>query len=356
MSGHWHQNATIVPPFQARVVDKRLALAIKDQSDTVLPGSRCSLNRYDNQGYDPSLSDLADEISELEGKWLFGGFFQPHFGHQITQCLGRLPWLEKAGAVDGILLAGFPRALRRRGKQAMLRRTYAAFGITLPVQLIVAPTRVSNLFLGESLFGETTHCIPDPAFVAWCRESIVSKDVAPRPGSKLYVTRTQLEPALGHVLCEDVLENNLRQSGFEIFAPEQHDLETQLRTYAASETIVMTDGSAAHLAAFPLHPDQQLIVLARREKPPTLIHNHLQGFSSEVAGASNLCLADTVVQEWPGPPQSNIRERGELDFHQIRDLLFARNAIDRQHVAEWVIPTTEQIEVAKQRGLPEPMR
>jgi len=353
MIGEWHNSATIVPPFQARFVDNRLALALKDQAGAILPGSHCSLNRRDNLGYDPALTDVAAETSELDGKWLFGGFFQPHFGHQITQCLGRLPWLQEAGEVDGILLAGFSRALRRKGKQAMLRRTYAAFGVTLPVQLIVAPTRIEKLFVGESLFGETTQCRPDPAFVVWCRNNIVTQGIQPTPGSKLYVTRTQLEPALGHVLCEDVLEDNLRQSGFKIFAPEQHDLETQLKTYAAAETIVMTDGSAAHLTAFPLHPQQQLTVLARRDKPPVLIHNHLQGFASEEGGVRNLTFANAVVREWPGPVGSNIRERGELDFVQIRDLLVTNGAIDSQHAAAWKIPTSAQLAAAKLRGLPE---
>lgn len=356
MNGAWHDKATIIPPFQERFVDRKFALALKGQDDVVLSGSFCSLNRYNNKGYDPSLSDIATVTSKLGGKWLFGGFFQPHFGHQITQCLGRLPWLKEAGKVDGILLAGFPRALRRKGKQAMLRKTYAAFGITLPVQLIVAPTRVDQLFVGESLFGETTQCKPDPAFVLWCRANILSQGIQPIPGSKLYVTRSKLDPALGHILCEDVLEDNLRQSGFDIFAPEQHDFETQLRTYAAAETIVMTDGSAAHVLAFTLHPNQRLTVIARREKPPVLIHSHLQGFASEMKGTRNLSFANTLTREWPGPPQSNIRERGELDFVQIRDLLFEADVIDRDHVACWKAPTTEQLDAAKRRGLPEQTR
>ena len=346
----WHSNAVVVPPYKQRLVQRRFALAILDATGNPAPGSLCNLQRKTNHGYHPDQTEYSDDLEHLSGQWLFAGFFQPHFGHQITQCLGRLPWLDLAGKIDGLIFAGQPKAVRQAGRQAHFKELLQQFAPDIPVKIVNQPTRIEALFVGESLFGEVTGCTPHPMFVNWMAKKLRAITPSTDVGKKLYISRSKLHPLLGRVLCEDILEQNLMNAGYEIYFPEQHSLVKQLEAYLGAQTIITTDGSAAHLIAFTQNPDQQVAIIERRSRgKTTFIHNHLIGFQPR-STKPTLHFINCFEREWYANGNGKIRTRAELDFIALKDQLLALQFLDQNGEVKWQLPDTGQINNAKSMG------
>ena len=348
----WHAQAVVVPPYKERAVKRRFALAVLGQDGAPVVGSTCNLQRKQNTGFQPDPSYYAEDVQRLSGRWLFGGFFQPHFGHQITQCLGRLPWLEQVGDVDGILFAGLPKAARQAENQKPFKALMELAAPGVPVRVAVRPTEVERLFVGQSQFAEFTDCVPQAGFVAWAQKRFAQVRAKTQKGRKLYVSRHRLDPLLGRVLCEDLLEDNLRRLGFEVFYPEEHTLSAQLRAYSEAELILTTDGTAAHMIAFMQNPNQKVVVIARRIQKPIFIHNHLIGFQPAEKEA-HPAFVNRIIREWQLPGDNRLRVRSELDFAGLFDDLAKLGVLPLERKSEWMIPDKTHIEASKAFGCPE---
>ena len=345
----WHPGGLIVPPYQHRLEQGKFALAILDTDGSVIPGSNCNLQRKTNIGFCPDTSTFTNDLVKRTGRWLFGGFFQPHFGHQITQCLGRLPWRDVAGEIDGIVFAGQPKAARQSRRQHHFKELMQLFAPDVPVELAIQPTQFEHLFVGQSLFGEITSGIPNKNFVDWVHMQLAPLRDKTIPGTKLYVSRSTLHPSLGRILCEEVLESNLTKAGFEIFHPQMHPLADQLEKYFQAETIILTDGSAAHMLAFSQNSNQTVIVISRRLQKPVFIHNHLLGFQAN-PDESSLQFLDCLMQEWYSPGNAKIRPRGELDFAGLAAKLVELNILSQSDLSHWTNPDPVALEISKAVG------
>ena len=341
-------DAIIVPP-PALMRDKRqLHLAVLDSAANVLPAGVCGTNRLTSAGYKPDPTLLVDP-KRLTGTWLYGGLASHHFGHQITRSLGRLAGLPDAGAIDGILFAPLDRRARDPVRLKLLRRLLDGLGVTVPFLVATSTTQVDRLLIGPDLFSENTLCHSDPAYVDWVRNCILP-DTKPIPGSKLYVTRTQLDPKLGRLLNEDVLEQNLARQGFEIYVPEVHPLPDQISTYAAAETIVTTDGSHGHVIAFARQSNQRIITIARRFEAPKLLLNHLESFGLGLSKSEHHYVTCLSREWWPRLRADNL-SLGECDFDALFDTLARLGVLPQSAKTDWQRPDQNQIDASKSLGL-----
>ena len=340
-------NAILVPPPPRFRTQRVLPLAVLDAAGNILPEGNCATVRRNKFGFTPTADRLkTPEI--LHGTWLYGGLASYHFGHQITQSLGRLWGLAHAGAIDGIVFAPVDRRARTDASQKMMTRLFAGLGINAPLRHVTETTRIDHLLLGPDLFSEQTNCVADPAYVAWARKALRPKTKLV-PGSKLFVTRTQLDPSYGRLLCEDILEQNLARNGYQIYVPEIHSLPDQLKTYARAETIVTTDGSHGHIMAFARQSGQRIITIARRSEVPVLLVNHIDSFAAGLSDTSHHYLSCLRSEWWP-PTRVGNTSLGEGDFAALFDELVHFGALKSSAKVNWQIPDQAQIETSKALG------
>ena len=344
------RHAIIVPPPPRLPTRRLLPLAVLDASGAAVPGIDCATNRLSSAGFTPSPDQLLNPTI-LPGTWLYGGLASHHFGHQMTRSLGRLQGLAQAGKIDGIVFAPLDARARSDASQKLMTRLFAGLGITAPLRQITTTTQVEKLLIGPDLFSEQTECVADPDYIAWARAAFRPK-TTPQPGSKLFVTRTRLDPNLGRLLCEDVLEQNLARAGYQIYVPEAHAISDQMDTYAAAETIVTTDGSHGHVMAFARQPGQTIITIARRFEAPDLLLNHLNCFGADLEKSSHHYLTCLIREWWPRKRADNL-SLGEADFGALFAELVRCGALSPADGTAWLVPDQAQIEASKSRGLPD---
>lgn len=338
------ENATIIGSRRGRRRGNVLAAGVLDEDGQLVPEGICRTNILDGSRFIPDRNDCQAR-SHLPGRWLFGGLASPHFGHQITRMLGRLPWIEDAGSLDGILFAGFRPDSESAKMRALRDALFAVFGIDLPIRTVFEPTSIETLIVGPELFGEGTGGRAHPQFVNWSRKRLSIDDTPFNPERRIYVTRSRLAGNAGRIVCEDVLERNLAANGFEIVAPETLPLAKQIELYASAGTIVMADGSAGHVAAFAQRENQRTAVIARRAEGAQFVMNHLGSFRR--TGARHIYIDALRAEMWPRRRASN-GSFGELDFARLLDALVDFGAVPR-HPA-WSIPSRAEVETSK-RGL-----
>ena len=344
-------NAIVVPPPPRIPRLRQLQLAVVDADHNAVPGTICGTNRLTSAGFQPSDTQL-EKPEILPGTWLFGGLASHHFGHQITRSLGRLAALPHAGPIDGILFAPLDQRARDAAAINLLTRLLAGLGITAPIRVITEPTQVNRLIIGPDLFSEANDCRADPAYALWARGRFLPKGAAPLPGSKLYVTRSKLDPTLGRLLNEDILEQNLSRHGYQIYVPETQSLPDQLRTYAMAETIITTDGSHGHIMAFARQSGQQIITIARRFDAPKSLLTHLESFGHGLTNSSHTYLTCLAREWWPQQRTDNL-SLGECDFAALLQTLIRAGALPPDAATNWQIPNQAQINASKALGRPD---
>ena len=341
-------HAIIVPPPPRIPTQRQLQLAVVDADQNVLPQAICGTNRLTSADFTPS-SALLQDPEHLPGTWLFGGLASHHFGHQITRSLGRLAALPQTGPIDGIVFAPLDSRARDPAAINLLTRLLAGLGISHPIRVITEPTEVGRLLVGPDLFSERTGCIADPAYIDWARRAFLPQNPKPIPGSKLYVTRSKLDPTLGRLLNEDMLEQNLARHGYQIYTPEAHSLPDQLRTYACAETIVTTDGSQGHVMAFARQSGQNIITIARRFDAPVSLLNHLDSFGHGLTLSTHTYLT-CLTREWWPPQRTDNLSLGEADFTLLLQNLIRLGALPPDAAANWHIPDAARITASKSLG------
>ncbi|MBF9035317.1 DUF563 domain-containing protein [Rhodobacterales bacterium HKCCE2091] len=305
-----------------------------------VPGAELATFRWRAAAPEGFAETARDGAAHLPGRWLFGGLCRPHFGHVITNSLGRIWAVDNAGPIDGIAFIGDK---ARAGENAYVAAFLDTLGVTLPHRVCFAPTVVERLVVAPDLFSEAREGRADPAYSDWIRARL------PAPaetGGRIYVTRTRLGPEMGRVLCEDVIEENLRAAGYDIVAPETLPLAEQVALYRRADRIVATDGSALHLAAFATAGT--VTVIQRRPDLPRDFENHLRG-----ALGDRYQGIDAIRAVWFRDDGSRRRmpfAMAELDFDALRAGLVAAGALPG--TAPWRVPGATEVEASRAWGSP----
>lgn len=340
--------ALLMPgPPQHETTDRMRAAGVFDAGGRAVPGAEIA--NFFWRGYpDEALAArLRPEAVRLPGRWFFGGLCRPHFGHQITNSLGRLPALAQAGALDGIVFIGDKAEAET---DATLAGLMAALGITLPHRICLGPTEVESLVIAPDLFSEARDCEVDPGFAAWVRSALPPAP-PPRERRPLYVTRSQLPLKRGRLLCEDAIERNLAAAGFEIMVPESLSIAEQIAHYRRADVIVGPDSSALHLAAMAAPAGARLIVIRRRPELPAHFETHLRGFLGE-----DYASVDAIRAIWfrdNGRRKRSTMAMAELDFAALRTGLVAAGALPAE--ARWTAPDLETVRASRTLGCPADM-
>lgn len=334
-------DATVVPPDESNFVQ---AAGVLDSAGGYCPQAAL-WRKYRPLTTEPPMPQTVPD--SLPGRWLWGGVLWAHFGHFLVESTARLWALDHLDApVDGILFIP-----KRPAVGEALRGFHTDFihqmAPGLPIRVAARPMRVEQLVVPGQGFGLGKITAGTRSF----RDAIhnrFARDIEPDGPDKLYISRSALGLGKGGLLGEERLEELLREEGYEIFFPEQHDIATQIARYKAAKQVVAADGSALHLFAMVGRVDQPVAMILRRQSGA----NNLLALNLETFCGRKPLVISALRTEWvrANKAKSNRLSFGELDHRAIGQALgqagFVREGLD------WpVLSKQERQQVLRDKGL-----
>ncbi|WP_270936448.1 glycosyltransferase 61 family protein [Falsiroseomonas oryzae] len=307
----------------------------------------------------PGLLPSADRAERLEGTWLWGGVLHAHFGHFLTESIGRLwAWPEISPAPQGVIWLLPNHVGPRRAEQAQALPTFSYIGRILGLLGVAGPHRVATtrplrverLVVSSQLLANagggliTGH----PAFHAFVRRLA---EGAPPTGSgkPLYVSRAGMAKG-GRFVLEEEIEAAFAAAGWDVLRPEKLDVAAQVAAYAAADRLVFAEGSALHLYALVARPDQRVAVLTRRAPAKRKFEVQLRGFGVQEAHTLDVVRA-TLLPTKPGPAGQPVplpRKDGDavLDCAALEQALVAIGFVAP---GTWHGPTADRLDAAAEQ-------
>ncbi|MEC3862400.1 glycosyltransferase family 61 protein [Mesobacterium sp. TK19101] len=269
----------------------------------------------------------AQNLTPLEGTWLWGGLLYAHFGHFMCESTTRLWALDHLDTpVDGVLFVS--KFAPEDGLASYHRDFLRLMGCDLPVHIVDRPVSVERLIVPGQGFGLGEMAAGTAPFRA-AIQSRFATGVAPRGDEKLYISRSAIGPRRGGLLFETVLEDHLRTQGYTIFHPQKHPLEEQIARYKAARHILAAEGSALHLLAMVARRDQRIgMILRRRSGATDTISLHLRSFAGQAPDQ-----IEAISRTWmPAEGGRKHMSVAELDFpvlqRQLRGLGYIADGPD----------------------------
>ncbi|MFK7868272.1 MAG: glycosyltransferase 61 family protein [Roseobacter sp.] len=330
-------------------------------SAMMVPGETINrMNRvfgfYDDRGQPVASSDIRsgeltthsdqavaapEGVQTVQGPVLFAGLALEQFGHVLINALGRLWALQDLPSETKLVY--YPKRKAEIARYPHLLSVLRALGVQNDVILTNTPTRFDALYTATDLFGERYGGLGAPAFFDWLDHRWLPQGPVVT-GRKLYVTRSKLGMQAGRYACEDHLEHLLRAGGYDVFAPEAHDLKTQITTFQSAEKLIFAEGSALHLFGMIRRPEQRVAVINRRLAPPPLITTQLS--DRKGPAIRQIDVIDRIM--WP-PRRSDHLAVSTLDFARLRAELLAAELIDP--TLQWTVPPSDAVEASLQAGV-----
>lgn len=286
--------------------------------------------------------DRPDGLDHLPGRWIWGGVLLNHFGHFMTESIGRLWALDAVkGKVDGLVFVS-----KREGQEedavVDLRGFHQLFfelaKVDVPIRILTRPTRIDLLEVPGQGFGIGPMAAGTEAFRRFMSDRF-ARDIAPSGGERLYVSRSGLSAQKGGILREDRLEALLAAEGYEIFHPQHHPMKDQIARYKGARRIVALDGSALHLVAMTGMRDQRVAMIKRRDSHASdSITVHLRSFLGLEPDVIDVIRQDWIRSDRKRADRFSI---GELDFAALGLELARAGYVDG--AADWSALTEAEV-------------
>ena len=214
----------------------------------------------------PAIASFSDAI--------YGGVFFNHFGHFLTESLGRL-WPVNAPELKSlpILVHSLWGQIDLEDETGYHAISLKALGIDPKrVRFIQGNILVSRLLVPEQHFWYSPDGAPDSAFVEFLSTS--QSNIENQLGSnaqlpkKLYVSRIRWNPARGIVIGEAEFETFLSKNGYTAIYPENLNYQQQLEYYTSADLIIFAEGSAMHGCILLPQLRAKVAVIKRRPHGP----------------------------------------------------------------------------------------
>jgi capsular polysaccharide biosynthesis protein len=229
----------------------------------------------------------ADAI-EIDHPVLFGGILFDHFGHFMSESLGRLYAYDLVRDLDPYVLYyapwGVPRYFERDN---FVGQTLRGFGIPEDRVLVLdSIARLRTVVVPDQKYGFGFLHRPDADFVEFVR-GFRAPDAVPagyESAPRIYVSRTGLG-IRASMIGERAFERYLEHEGWTVFHPEDFTLAEQLAVYRRAERLIFAEGSA--LLGCVLLPElaADVAVVCRRRDPIRSIRvatDCLQGYGKAI--------------------------------------------------------------------------
>lgn len=176
-----------------------------------------------------------------DGPHLYAGVVFGQFGHFVAESLARLWALPQA---PGATLVWHRHPAWRRDAFTRWQQDLLALAGAggRAHRFVDAPVVVADILVPEQ-----GHVMGLALHPAQARALGAHPFRTPRPGRRLWLSRSALAKAEGTVEGEAALEALLRAAGWEVVHPERHPVATQLALYEDAEVLAGFAGSAFHL-------------------------------------------------------------------------------------------------------------
>lgn len=209
-----------------------------------------------------------DGIEILGGRYFYGGPFDYHFGHFISECLGRL-WFWEAAGKNKVLWCptwwntnfSWTRKLPQWQVDVL---TYCGLSIS-DLVFVESPLKVERLTIAQQ--GSSLYGAPHRDFLSWLegRQEVflktkISANLLPE---KVFVSRERLGFSGRRIVGIENIIERFKSAGYRIVFPEELSIESQLAIYSHASKLVFEAGSSLHLLELLAEIGGQVAILPR---------------------------------------------------------------------------------------------
>ncbi|GHE98855.1 hypothetical protein GCM10016455_19540 [Aliiroseovarius zhejiangensis] len=309
----------------------QIAASVFDQHRNQVPEAICWLT-HQKPATTLRSHPRRNRIRTLEGTWLFGGCFNPAFGHFLTETIARLWALDHISQpLDGVLF--LPNYNDHENNAAeMFSNLSKVLDVDIKFKICDAFYRVDKLVIPPQGNGLGRLMLSCPEMRAFMKKHI-RRDFEPTPHKKLYISRSGQFNKVGRIfLGEHTLETHLRDEGYTIFHPQDHSWEDQLRHYLSATHILGPDGSPFHLVNYTGRSDLSVGIIQRR---PAHEANQMAQ-QGRLYGVSNAVVVSHLGRLWArsGDRRAAQAMVSEVQLAPLCEDLKSRGFISRK--ADWL--------------------
>lgn len=210
------------------------------------------------------------DITHLDGKVLYAGFFRTQWGHFLMNSTARL-WPLFTGAVeeaDHILF--FTDTMSEIELKGNYKEFLELAGISSKVVITHKTVAVDELIVPEISFEHTRYFSRETLAVFEAVKKAASKGEATVKSKDILLTRSALPGASKDEINISWIDELFARNGFEIVSPEKISLSELIRILSAARKVASLSGSTAHNFLFA-DPKSEFIIVER-----TAVNNTFQ--------------------------------------------------------------------------------
>ncbi|MGN7124970.1 glycosyltransferase family 61 protein [Methylorubrum thiocyanatum] len=194
-------------------------------------------------------------------RYIYGGRFNPHYGHYLVESLPRLWRLAREGLAGRKIIMHGEGDLTWWFSYDHVRTAWGGLGLSQDDFVhFDHPVKIRELTIPLPSLQQQTYA--HPVYGELCRkigQSIIEVDSArARNTTPVFLSKTKLSGGVNIIVGEDIVEEKLAAEGVDIVHPQDLSLQEQIALFSDRETIVGTAGSAFHTSVFSSRPSRQI--------------------------------------------------------------------------------------------------
>ena len=257
----------------------------------------------------------SSEMPKLNGSHIFGGMLQEHFGHFLTESIGRI-WALKHLSSKFNSIVFYHRVPNGRIPR-FVREIMEVLAPNIQINIILQPTIIEELAVpthiekNGMLYG---HSVMQEAVYPL-------KNIRSGTAKRLYISRSKLNLNDGGILFEELIENYLEAEGYVIIHPEKMTINEQIAAYNGAEELIFAEGSSLHLYSLVARPSQRIFIIWRRK-----IADHF-GWQIGTFGGPKHVYGELCIDSLFVPPNGEVCARALLDFSDLSMQLYKNDFI-----------------------------
>lgn len=224
---------------------------------------------------------------------VWGGQVFRHFGHFVAEFATRLLH-SKVKRPDDLYLFYLPPEQEETYVPDHFWHVLAWYGVARDQVRFVKdrPYLVRELWVAPQA-EQLPNIGPSAAYLDLLDDLGQLHDIAVAPSQVTYVSRSGLHAGHGRQAGEGYLDSCLQKLGIHILRPERETLHSQMQVYAASRTLVFSEGSALHGRQLIGRVSQKIQVFNRRKGKRTaqdILAPRCQSIGYTEAVTGELCV------------------------------------------------------------------
>ena len=266
-----------------------------------------------------------NRITHLAGTWLFGGVYNPQFGHFFSETMARVWALDHIDEkIEGVLF--FPAYTTYQDMvESSFDDLFSIFDTRFNWKIVDQFYQVDKLIIPPQGSGIKTDMMSSPEYRAYLRGH-VRDNLAPTGHDKIYISRSKFIEKRRSILGETALEGLLEAEGYLVFHPQNYSLADQVRHYRSARHIIGPDGSPFHLVNYVCGADTNVAIIKRRK---SIEYRYMLDQTCWFQAGTGIPL-DHCLSYWApaGVRRAALMMSAEVDFAAMAQVLLKHGMID----------------------------